>query len=212
MLATLVGAVCVYATVRLVVAPARPVLGDVVQGLLVGVGFSIVTVEVLSRVRSRKINGWVTMAGCGAPGSSPLTRATCTWMYPGPINVPEEAVYWTTHVDGAGRPLNGHRTYLLRFPPGGLPPNRAFWSLTMGDERSRLVANPISRYSLSDRSGLVPNPDGSVDICIQHAAPDSRQSNWLPAPAGPFTLWLRVYLPDQVILDGAYAPPVVEAA
>jgi hypothetical protein len=74
------------------------------------------------------------------------------------------------------------------FPPGGLPPNKAFWSLTMGDAQNRFVANSINRYSVSDRTGLAPNTDGSVDIYIQNTAPAGHESNWLPAPSGKFTL------------------------
>ena len=52
---------------------------------------------------------------------------------------------------------------------------------------------------------------GSVDIYLQKTAPAGHESNWLPAPAGNFMLWLRVYLPGQAILDGEYkVPPVVE--
>jgi len=81
----------------------------------------------------------------------------------------------------------------------------------MGDARNRFVPNPINRYSLGDRSGLVPNADGSVDIYIQKTAPEGHKSNWLPAPAGNFTLWLRAYLPGAAILDGTYqVPPVQE--
>ena len=127
--------------------------------------------------------------------------------------MPDEATYWTTQVDGAGRPLSGHRNYVMHFPAGGLPPNEAFWSLTMGDARNRFVPNPISRYSVSDRSGLAPNADGSVGIYIQRTCPVGHESNWLPAPSDKFSLWLRVYLPSRVILDGTYAvPPVAEAA
>jgi hypothetical protein len=100
----------------------------------------------------------------------------------------------------------------MHFPAGGFPPNAAFWSLTMGDARNRFVKNPISRYSVSDRSGLAPNPDGSVDIYIQTTAPVGHESNWLPAPSDKFSLWFRVYLPGPVILDGRYAvPPLTEA-
>jgi hypothetical protein len=57
----------------------------------------------------------------------------------------------------------------------------------------------------------VQNADGSVDIYIQNSSLADRESNWLPAPAGNFILWLRVYLPGQAILDGTYeVPPVVE--
>jgi len=64
---------------------------------------------------------------------------------------------------------------------------------------------------VSDRSELVPNPDGSIDIYIQNVAPAGHESNWLPAPSGDFILWLRAYLPRKAILDGQYkVPPVVE--
>jgi len=128
----------------------------------------------------------------------------------GPINVPEEAMYWTTSKDGAGHTLSGAHDYRLHFAAGHLPPNEAFWSLTMGDAGNRFVANPINRYSVSGRSGLVPNADGSVDIYIQHTVPTGHESNWLPAPPGNFILWLRVYLPGHAVLNGEYkTPPVV---
>jgi hypothetical protein len=106
----------------------------------------------------------------------------------------------------------GAQNYILHFPPGGLPPNDAFWSLTMADEKEHFVANPIDRYSVGDRSGLAPNPDGSVDIYLQHSAPAGHESNWLPAPAGRFVLWLRVYVPGEAILRGEYTVPPVLAA
>ena len=120
-------------------------------------------------------------------------------------------MYWTTDGDGAGHVLSGEHNYVMHFPAGQLPPNDAFWSLTMGDDHNRFVPNPINRYSVNDRSGLVPNADGSVDIYIQNAAPAGNESNWLPAPASRFILWLRVYQPGPAILSGEYrVPPVVE--
>ena len=81
----------------------------------------------------------------------------------------------------------------------------------MGDAGNHFVANPLNRYSVSNRSGLVQNPDGSVDIFIRNTAPAGPESNWLPAPAGNFILWLRVYIPGETILQGKYTvPPVVE--
>ncbi len=80
-----------------------------------------------------------------------------------------------------------------------------------GDAKNQFVPNPINRYSVGGRSGLAPNPDGSVDIYIQQTAPAGHESNWLPAPSGKFILWLRAYLPGEAILDGKYmVPPVVE--
>ena len=77
---------------------------------------------------------------------------------------------------------------------------------------NHFVPNPLNRYSVGDRSGLVPDADGSVAIHIQSTAPAGHQSNWLPAPPGPFILWLRVYEPGAAVLDGTYqVPPVVAA-
>ena len=155
---------------------------------------------------------WTTVYGCGEPGNGILLRAACSVRFPGPINVPQEAMYWTTNVDSTDQVLSGRYAYVIHFPAGELPPNRAFWSLTMGSALNRFVQNPINRYSVSDRSGLVANADGSVDIYIQNAAPAGHEANWLPAPMRRFLLWLRVYLPGAAVLEGRYrVPPVVKA-
>ena len=212
-LIALVGVVCAYFIIRLLFftnLSTRTVQSDVIQGILIGAGLALVTAQVYGRLKATKVNGWVTMFGCGVPGNSMFLRAAHAWVFPGPINVPEEALYWWTTADGAGHALSGAHDYVLHFPPGGFPPNEAFWSLNMGDAKNHYVPNPINRYSMSDRTKLVPNSDASVDIYIQNTAPAGHESNWLPAPAGNFILWLRVYLPGRSILDGEYkVPPVV---
>lgn len=190
----------------------RTILLDIVQGILIGAGLSFITVLIiLPNFYVTKVNGWTTISGCGEPGIGILLRAACAVKFTGPINAPQEAMYWTTSRDGAGQKLSGNHNYIMRFPAGQLPPNNAFWSLTLSDAKNRFVTNPINRYSVSDRSGLVPNADGSVDIYIQNTAPSGHEANWLPAPSGNFILWLRAYLPGQAILDGKYqVPPIVE--
>ena len=190
----------------------RTITSDVVQGVLVGVGLAFITLLIIGNAYVTKVNGWTTMFGCGEPGNDLLRRAACNVIFLGPVNVPQEAMYWTTSKDGTGHTLNGRHDYIMHFPAGQLPPNNAFWSLTMSDAKNRFVANPLNRYSVGDRSGLVPNADGSVDIYIQNTAPAGHESNWLPAPSDNFILWLRAYLPGQTILDGEYkVPPVLEA-
>ena len=186
------------------------IIAGLIPGIIVGGILVVVTAGILIGTEVTWVNGWITIFGCGVPGNGMLLRAACAGVLPA-VNVPQEAVYWTTTKDGAGQKLSGLHDYILHFPPGGLPPNNAFWSLTMGDSQNHFVPNPIDRYSVSDRSGLAHNADGSVDIYIQNAAPAGRESNWLPAPSGNFTLWLRVYLPGAAILDGKYkVPPVQE--
>ncbi len=211
-LAILVGAVCVYFFVRLFAFPQiRTVRNDVIQGFLIGFGLAFVTAQIYARVKATKVNGWTSMFGLGEPGNGMVLRAAHAQLFPGPVNTPEEAMYWWTNSDGARHALSGEHDFVMHFPPGGLPPNKAFWSITMGDAGNHFVANPLNRYSVSDRTGLAPNPDGSVDVYIQKAAPAGHESNWLPAPAGKFILWLRVYIPGDAILHGEYTvPPVVE--
>ncbi|QSO54211.1 DUF1214 domain-containing protein [Alicyclobacillus curvatus] len=209
----LIGIICGYVIIKsLLFVHVRPVQTDIIQGILVGFGMAIITAQIAAKIKSTKVNGWTTIFGLGAPGNGMLLRAACTLAFPGPVNIPQEAMYWKTSVDGASHDLSGEHDYIMHFPAGGLPPNDAFWSLTMGDAKNHFVANSINRCSVSDRSGLVPNADGSVDIYIQKTAPAGFESNWLPAPSGKFILWFRVYIPGVEILTGKYqVPPVVEA-
>ena len=212
--AIFVGAVCVYVLVHNALFPQNILLRNaIIQGALVGFGLAFVSAQVYARVKATKVNGWITMYGLGRPSNGMFLRAAHAQLFPGPVNTPEEAMYWWTNADGAGNALTGAHEYVLHFPAGGLPPNKAFWSITMGDAGNHFVANPLNRFSVSDRTGLAPNPDGSVDIHIQQAAPAGKESNWLPAPTGNFILWLRVYIPGEAVLKGQYVvPPVVKVS
>jgi hypothetical protein len=128
---------------------------------------------------------------------------------------PVEATYLTCDTDQDHRSLDGRQRYVLRFPPGQMPPARAFWSLTMYDVtpegRAFFTDNPISRYAIGDRTeGLKYGADGSLEIHLQHERPaEPRMANWLPAPAGPMRLVLRAYEPAPSLLDGTYRLPAV---
>ena len=207
------GAICAYVLIRHFIAiQTRPVRNDVIQGVIVGFGLALATSQIIAELKTKRINGWITMYKLGLPDNGMFMRAACALAFPGPVNTPQEAMYWKTSVDDAKHALSGEHKYVLSFPAGGLPPNDAFWSLTMGDANNRFVENAINRYSVSDRTGLIPNGDGSVNIYIQKAAPAGYESNWLPTPqSGNFILWLRVYMPGAAILNGGYnVPPVVE--
>lgn len=121
-----------------------------------------------------------------------------------------EAVYPTVDLDGNGDQLVGEHQYTLHLDE--LPPTDAFWSLTMYQPpKFYLVANPVNRYSIGDRTaGLTYNPDGSLDIYFQKDSPGpEKESNWLPAPAGPFRVAMRMYQPREAALDGSYVLPPI---
>ena len=186
----------------------------IIQGIILGAVLAFLTAQIIMnavvKAMTTTVNGWSTTFKCGQPGNSMLLRAACARNLPA-VNVAQEAAYWTTTEDLAGRRLSGQREYVLHFPEGHLPPNEAFWSLTMTDVVGYMVRNPIDRSSVGSRSGLVPNADGSLNISIQNTAPAGHESNWLPAPAGYFKLMLRAYLPGPAILNGEYhVPPVMK--
>jgi hypothetical protein len=122
-----------------------------------------------------------------------------------------EAAYPATYTDANGDQLDGRNRYTLTFDHD--PPVDAFWSITMYDlPNFYLVANPIGRYSIGDRTpGLRRDSDGSLTIVIQHERP-ADTSNWLPAPAAPFRPLMRLYQPRAAILNGTYQiPPITKA-
>jgi hypothetical protein len=131
-------------------------------------------------------------------------------------NSKEEALYPLYSLDAAGKPLNGANRYALRFAPGKLPPVHAFWSLTMYElPASLLVANPIDRYLIN--SPMLPHmkrdADGGITLHIQNASPGKdRESNWLPAPKGPFLMFMRLYWPKDEALQGKWTAPKLLAA
>jgi hypothetical protein len=113
--------------------------------------------------------------------------------------------------DAERKPLDGSKAaYTLTFAKGDVPPVKYFWSITMYSIPQRLlVENPIKRYSIgSSTPGLKTNPDGSLVIYVSAASPGKdKESNWLPAPDGPFWTVLRNYGPDDSIITGSYKHP-----
>lgn len=107
-LAALNGVICVFFIIHaFFFGHARTARKDVVQGALIGFGLAFVTAQAYARIKATKVNGWITMLGLGLPGNGILLRAAHAQYFPGPVNVPQEAMYWWANVDGAGHTLNG---------------------------------------------------------------------------------------------------------
>ena len=50
--------------------------------------------------------------------------------------------------------------------------------------------------------------DGGLTLALQHhEPPKAEQSNWLPAPPGPFYAVLRIYLPKPEVGNGQWKLP-----
>ena len=131
-------------------------------------------------------------------------------------NSREEALYPIYRTDSAGKPLDASKaSYTLRFEKGQLPPAKAFWSVTMYDGATKLlVDNPIKRYLIN--SSMLPrlekDADGGVTLLLSNGSPGTaKESNWLPAPNGPFFAVLRIYNPEPAAYDGSWSPPQLVA-
>ena len=129
-------------------------------------------------------------------------------------NSKQEAIYPIYTVDDHGEKLEGSGRYTLRFAPGLLPPVNAFWSLTMYQlPESLLVANPLNRYLLN--SPMLPSfkkdSDGGLTLYIQNESPGKDlESNWLPAPKGPFMVVMRLYWPQESAIEGKWTVPALK--
>ena len=88
--------------------------------------------------------------------------------------------------------------------------------MTTYDAGYFFVPNALNRYTLSQGEKLKTNPDGSVDLYLQHDSPGAdKEANWLPAPADRFVLMLRLYWPKDKspsTLNGTWKIPRVREA
>ncbi|CAB3646345.1 DUF1254 domain-containing protein [Achromobacter pestifer] len=142
-----------------------------------------------------------------------LSRATGAQIGIG-ANSRDEALYPVLEKDSRGQDLDGRYAYTLRFAPRSLPPVNAFWSVTMYRLPDQLLApNPINRYLIN--SSMLPSlkkdADGGLTLYIQAQSPGTgKESNWLPAPEGPFMVTMRYYWPKPDMLNGKWVSPEIE--
>ena len=203
---------------------------ELAQLLIAGAAAGQQQIEQLSQADRDAVNGWssamhmfddnLDRLGLGTIDSQAWKIADRTTAYVTRAVVARSGL-WGNHgyeanhgfvwTDEHGDPLDGtDHAYELRLAP--TPPVDAFWSLTMYDVADfYLVANPIDRYSIGDRTpGPQTGPDGSVTIYMQtHEPTPEKRSNWLPTPAGAFRPVIRMYQPRQEVLDGTYTLPAI---
>lgn len=127
-------------------------------------------------------------------------------------NTNHETQYMFTDVDGDGAALDGSHRYQVTFAAGNLPPVRAFWSMTLYNEGHLFHPNELNRFSLGTKNQTLRyGDDGSLTLYAGSQSPGpEKERNWLPAPNGPFSLYLRAYWPEEAVLDGTWQPPAIE--
>lgn len=156
-------------------------------------------------------NGWMLVReGIGTYGTDYMRRAYIDFIALGAC-IPEDAVYPNCTLDENNNPLDAQNNYQIHFEANQIPPARAFWSLTAYNADEFLIENELNRFALGDRDDLTYNQDGSLDLFIQSESPSKeRIPNWLPIPKnGTFSLTLRVYWPEETVLNGDWEIPAV---
>jgi len=158
-------------------------------------------------------NGWQLPYGTGNYGTDYTLRAATAYRGLG-ANLVDDAFYASASTSSDGAKFSSANKYVIHFNNDEIPPVNGFWSITMYNEKILFAANPINRYNLGSLSDppLITNPDGSIDIYIQRDSPDAAKlPNWLPAPSsGGFSLTLRLYWPQESVLDKSWVPPAVQ--
>ena len=158
---------------------------------------------------ARVVNGWRSGRAAGGPGQDILKRALGAKFGLGGHYAYENRSYTAVH-DAGGQPLDGRRPLQLSFPAGGFPPCTGFWSLTAYGPDLYLVENELQRYALGDRTpGLRYDAEGGLTVVFSATRP-AEDENWLPVPAGPYLLGLRVYEGLPAVVDCEWFPPALE--
>ena len=158
-------------------------------------------------------NGWTVPANASAWGTDYLNRTAISKssMYQ---NTSAETQYNLRELDSDGKPLDGNNSYTVTFAKGQVPPVKGFWSLTLYNEEKFFFPNPLNRFSLGTKNKTLKYAaDGSLTLYMGAKSPgQENEANWLPAPAGPFSLILRLYWPEASVLGGEWRPPALKKA
>lgn len=155
---------------------------------------------------------WSTISNEAAFGTDYFTR-TAVAKSNILVNAPNETKYFYQDLDASGARLNSANRYTVTFAKDGTPPVNGFWSLSIYNEHHFFVANPINRFSVGTKNkDLKFAADGSLTIYVQPDAPTDpvQRANWLPAPKGDFSLYVRTYWPKAAAMDGSWTPPAVQ--
>jgi len=119
----------------------------------------------------------------------------------GPIGLPMEEAMYPNITSADGEPLNAMNDYVVKMTKDQLPPDQAFWSVTLYDKANGFfIPNDRKKYSVGENAGFKLNEDGGIEIYVTAEKPDGvPEENWLPINRKDevIDLILRIYVPDM---------------
>jgi len=183
----------------------------VAKGLEKSVREAMSRLEAKTKKTGKSVNGWsLPPRNLGNFGTDYDLRAATALAGRG-ADIAQDAISLGAFEDARGHPMSGVYRCVLHFDKDKMPPANAFWSVTLYDHKGHLVSNSINRYHIASWMPLEYNPDGSLDIRIQHDPPgNDKEPNWLPAAPGQFSVTMRIYWPKESVLDSSWTPPAIQ--
>ncbi len=117
--------------------------------------------------------------------------------------------YLTGLRDSDGEVYDHNATYKLNVPAD--TPAKDFWSVIVYSMETKSFIRNVEPVGLSERDtdSMQVNEDGSYDIYFGPAAPDGKESNWIPTTE-PYFLLFRLYGPEEGWLQSGWILPDLE--
>jgi hypothetical protein len=151
----------------------------------VGLGSTWMTTTRGTELGTLTIGAWTARPRTGTTDIDPYSRATITRNGELPIGT-GDGIAFTARADDKKKLLDGRCDVVV----SGVTPAARFWTLTLYDNKGRLVANSLQRYGFTSQE-IVRGADGGFEI---HIASRSRAGNWLPTGGiERYSLMLRLY-------------------
>jgi hypothetical protein len=151
----------------------------------VGLGSTWMTTTRGTELGTLTIGAWTARPRIGTTDIDPYSRATITRNGELPIGT-GDGIAFTARADDKKKPLDGRCDVVV----SGVTPAARFWTLTLYDNKGRLVANSLQRYGFTSEE-IVRGADGGFEI---HIASRARAGNWLPTGGiERYSLMFRLY-------------------
>jgi hypothetical protein len=151
----------------------------------VGLGSTWMTTTRGTELGTLTIGAWTARPRIGTTDIDPYSRATITRNGELPIGT-GDGIAFTARADDKKKPLDGRCDVVV----SGVTPAARFWTLTLYDNKGRLVANSLQRYGFTSEE-IVRGADGGFEI---HIASRARAGNWLPTGGiERYLLMFRLY-------------------
>lgn len=154
-------------------------------GATVGLGLTWVATVSGYGLGTVSAGPWRAWPKSGTEDADPYARAALARAGELPLELADGLAFLASQ-DDKGNPLDGRCEIRL----SGQLPQARYWTLTLTDQRGRLIDNAADRFGFTSAEAVW-NGDGSIDILL---GPRARPGNWLPTGARDrVMLTLRLY-------------------